>query len=143
MNSENNDIILEGHTVISGESGSVETAEQELEMIMDQETLEETSQLQPGNRECVQDTLIGNQNQPESPPKYTSNLRKRSSIHKEFRPVVMEHPNTKEKIEGRECKHCLTVMRGKNPTNLKQHIRTHHPAVLQKTHDDLFINQQS
>ena len=139
VNFENNDVILEGHTVTSGESGSVETAEQE----MDQETLEETSQLQPGNRECVQDTLIGNQNQPESPPKYTSNLRKRSSIHKEFRPVLMEHPNTKEKIEGRECKHCLTVMRGKNPTNLKQHIRTHHPAVLQKTHDDLFINQQS
>ena len=132
-----NDVILKGHTVTSGESGSVEAAELELEMIMEQDTLEERSQLQPGNREFVQDTLIVNQYQPDSPPK---KLRKRSSIHKEFRPVEMEHPYTKEKIEGRECKHCLIVMRGKNSTNLKMHIRRHHPAVLQKT-GNLFINQ--
>ena len=138
VNPEDNDVILERDTI--GESGSVEAAEQELGMIFDQDTLDEVSQLQPGNQECVQDMVVENKSQNDSLPKYTDiKIRKPSSVHKEFSPVEMEHPYTKEKIEGRECKHCLTVMKGKNPTNLRQHLKRFHPAVVLNTLGKSFL----
>ena len=65
MNTEDNNFILEGDTATLGESGSVEAAEQELGMIMNQDTLDEVSQLQAGNQECVKDPLIVKQYQTE------------------------------------------------------------------------------
>ena len=131
-------VILEGETVTRGESGSVEAAEQELGMIMAKDTLH-PSLLQHGNQESVQDILIESQNG--SLPKYTDKRMPSKSVHKEFSPVEMEHPYTKEKIEGRECKHCLTVIKGKNPTNLRQHLKRLHPAVVLNTLSLPFIGQ--
>ena len=140
LKSEDDNAILEEDEIRHGESGSVEVADQELEMVMDETNVEEISKLEPDNQECVQELLIGDQSQLDSPSKYLDlKIRKPSNAHREFLPVEMEHPYTNEKIEGRKCKHCQTVIRGKNPTNLNRHLISFHPAVYQKTYHD---NQQ-
>ena len=139
-NPEDSDVILER----DDNSGSVEAAEEELNVIMDQEILEENTKLEPGNQECVQEKVIENQRQLDSLSKYTDIIvRKPASVHLEFRPVEMHHPYTNEKIEGRECKHCQTVISGKNSTNLNTHLISFHPAIFKKTKGKFFVSKQT
>ena len=63
---------------------------------------------------------------PANSSRKTSARINRSLIHREFDPIIIEG-----KV-GSRCKVCNFPMIGKNPTNLKTHLRSCNPQKLQK-----------
>ena len=51
-----------------------------------------------------------------------------SSVHDEFE-IWLCTKKTGLEVEGRKCKHCIKSFTNKNPTNLKNHLRSKHPMV--------------
>ena len=67
----------------------------------------------------------GSQPQANSSRKTSARIN-RSLIHREFIPIIIEG-----KVAS-QCKVCNFPMIGKNPTNLKTHLRSCNPQKLQK-----------
>ena len=51
-----------------------------------------------------------------------------SSVHDEFDIWICKKKNGGE-VEGRRCKHCIQSFTNKNPTNLKNHLRSKYPMI--------------
>ena len=52
-----------------------------------------------------------------------------STVHAEFKPGKVQHQRTKQWIDGSVCNHCGEGVPGKQATNLKSHLKTHHREV--------------
>ena len=65
-----------------------------------------------------------------------------SSVHQVFIPVAGEHPITKEIVLSSKCKYCDQVIIGKNPTNLKGHLQSFHPAAFDKVEGKFPFNKE-
>lgn len=65
-----------------------------------------------------------------------------SCVHHEFIPVAKEHPKTKEIVLSSKCKYCDQVIIGNNPTNMKDHLQSFHPAVFDKVKGKFPVNKK-
>ena len=69
------------------------------------------------------------------PPKSTKPRANASVVHGEFEQIeVIDPDNPEETIKKSSCKHCPVshknkVLTGRNPTNLRDHIRSFHADV--------------
>ena len=69
------------------------------------------------------------------PPAAKRNRLNGSAVHEEFTRVNITNPKTGKIVQGSECKHCPSVktpLTSINPTNLKRHLESLHPAVFEK-----------
>ena len=64
-----------------------------------------------------------------NPPKGRKN---RSVVHEEFIQLEVIDAESNKKVKKSQCKHCAPdsryrVLSGVNPTNLRDHLKAHHP----------------
>ena len=65
-----------------------------------------------------------------------------SSVHYEFIPVAREHPKTNEIVLSSKCKYCDQAIIGNNPTNMKDHLQSFHPAVFERVKGKFLLKKK-
>ena len=55
-----------------------------------------------------------------------------SCVHDEFLGIKVKKKGSQNETEGRKCKICSQTFINKNPTNLKNHLRSKHPETYTK-----------
>ena len=59
-----------------------------------------------------------------------------SSVHREFSQVTKIEKKGGAGVLFSKCTHCGILLKGKNPTGLKQHLEAKHPVIYKKVRED-------